>query len=366
MLSCTGLLKKIFRKRINMFNKKGFKKAGLCIVTALVIMGTSGCNTKIKPNYGYNPTDHVELGQYKGIEYSVDEEGIEKDIINKRILSDQKDNITYQEITSRGAKEADKVTVDFSATINGLQVSGFSNNDYEIVLGTDSFVVDGFVDALYGMKAGEHKIVQLVVPEDFTQAAEYAGKKIVFEITMTKLEQATTPMITDAYVKENFGVDTVEQYKQKLKEELQSDIDEEIEEQKKSEVLKKLQDTCKVISFPEEFYNRKKDEYESAVKMYSLMKNQSVDEYCQENMNMSFEEYVKRNVSQEMIMCAIAEKEGLTVTEYEYKGDLEQFASDNGYGDKETFKNKFGKDKIVVAMLMQKAQDFVIESAVRK
>ena len=120
-----------------MFNKKGFKKAGLCIVTALVIMGTSGCNTKIKPNYGYNPTDHVELGQYKGIEYSVDEEGIEKDIINKRILSDQKDNITYQEITSRGAKEADKVTVDFSATINGLQVSGFSNNDYEIVLGTD-------------------------------------------------------------------------------------------------------------------------------------------------------------------------------------------------------------------------------------
>ena len=64
-----------------MFNKKGFKKAGLCIVTALVIMGTSGCNTKIKPNYGYNPTDHVELGQYKGIEYSVDEEGIEKDII---------------------------------------------------------------------------------------------------------------------------------------------------------------------------------------------------------------------------------------------------------------------------------------------
>ena len=117
----------------NMFNKKGFKKAGLCIVTALVIMGTSGCNTKIKPNYGYNPTDHVELGQYKGIEYSVDEEGIEKDIINKRILSDQKDNITYQEITSRGAKEADKVTVDFSATINGLQVSGFSNNDYEIV-----------------------------------------------------------------------------------------------------------------------------------------------------------------------------------------------------------------------------------------
>ena len=47
MLSCTRLFRKIFRKRINMFNNKGIKKAGLCVVIAHVFMGTSGGNTKI-------------------------------------------------------------------------------------------------------------------------------------------------------------------------------------------------------------------------------------------------------------------------------------------------------------------------------
>ena len=79
---------------------------------------------------------------------------------------------------------------------------------------------------------------------------------------------------------------------------------------------------------------------------------------------MSFDDYVKKNIAQEMIICAIAEKEGITVTEYEYKGDLEQFASDNNYGDKTAFEGKYGKDKIVVAMVMQKTQDFIIENAV--
>ena len=349
---------------IYMRNISAVKKISACIALVLLTIGTFGCNTKITPSYGYNPTDYVQLGEYKGLKYSVDTDAIEKKLINDRITSDQKDNITYQEVTSRGAVDTDKVTLDFSASINGLTVDGFSDNDYELVLGTDTFYIDGFVDELYGMKTGETKIAQLVVPETFTQASEYAGKKIVFEITMTKIEQPNVPMITDAYVQAHFDVNTADEYRQKIKEELADSINEEIEEQTKNAILIQLQEVCKVTGYPEDFLNTKKDEYESSIKMYSLMKNQTVDEYCQENMNMSFDDYVKKNIAQEMIICAIAEKEGITVTEYEYKGDLEQFASDNNYGDKTAFEEKYGKDKIVVAMVMQKTQDFIIENAV--
>lgn len=347
-----------------MRNINAVKKIGACMAAVIMAASALGCNTKIEASYGYDPLEYVQLGEYKGIKYSVDTKAIETELINERMTSDQKDNTTYQEITSRGAVDTDRVTVDFSASINGLTVDGFSDNDYEIVLGKDTFYVDGFTDALYGMKTGDHKIVQLVVPETFTQAAEYAGKKIVFEITMTKLEQANVPMITDAYVKANYEVDTVDEYRQKIKEELTDSINEEIEEQKRNEILIQLQEICSVTGYPEEFLNTKTEEYESAVKMYSLMKNQTVDEYCQENMNMSFDDYVKKNVAQEMIICAIAKQEGICVTEYEYKGDLEQFAFDNNYGNKTAFEEKYGKDKIVAAMTMQKAQDFIIENAV--
>ena len=37
-------------------------------VTAAMVMSvmmTTACNSKIKVDYGYNPTDYVELGDYK-------------------------------------------------------------------------------------------------------------------------------------------------------------------------------------------------------------------------------------------------------------------------------------------------------------
>ena len=39
------------------------------------------------------------------------------------------------------------------------------------------------------------------------------------------------------------------------------------------------------------------------------------------------------------------------------------FAGDNGYSDENAFVEKFGKDSVVKAMLVQKAQDYVIEHA---
>ena len=79
---------------------------------------------------------------------------------------------------------------------------------------------------------------------------------------------------------------------------------------------------------------------------------------------MSFDDYVKKAVIQELIFQLIVEQEDLTITEYEYKGDLESFADKMGYSDKNTFVEKYGKDKIVKNMLLQKAQDIVMNSAV--
>ena len=61
---------------------------------------------------------------------------------------------------------------------------------------------------------------------------------------------------------------------------------------------------------------------------------------------------------------SIIEQEDLSITDYEYKGDLESFADKMGFTNKDSFVEKYGKDKIVRAMLLQKAQDVVMNSAV--
>ena len=330
----------------------------------MAVMMTA-CNTKIKVDYGYDPNDYVKLGQYKGIEADVDAEGIENDLIEKRIKSDVKENTTYTEV-AREAREGDKVIVDFTGSIGGSVVDGFSNSDYELILGEDTFVVDGFIDALYGMKAGDLKVVTLKVPNNFTQVAEYAGSKIVYEITVQAVNQPNVPMITDAYVQENLSFNTVEEYRASVKAELQETIDEQIKEEKMSKVLTQLQDNCEILGYPEEYLQQKTSEYDTSIKYYAMMLNQSNDEYCQEHFGLTFDEYVKKAVAQSMIMQVIIEKENMYITEYQYKEELEQFAKDRGFSSKDTFTERYDKDTIVKGMLIEKAQDFVLDNAVYK
>ena len=71
-------------------------------------------------------------------------------------------------------------------------------------------------------------------------------------------------------------------------------------------------------------------------------------------------------LNKEMILQAIADKENISIKDYDYKGELPQFAKDRGYSDKDSFVEKYGKDKIVKNMIIQKAQDIVMDNAVYK
>ena len=128
--------------------KNILKKISIGLLSAAMMVSMTACNTKIKVTYDYKAEDYVTLGEYKGIEVSVDADAIENNLINTRIQNDLESNTTYVE-TTRAAQADDKVTIDFKGSIGGEQVSGFSDNDYSIVLGKDTFTVEGFVDELY-------------------------------------------------------------------------------------------------------------------------------------------------------------------------------------------------------------------------
>lgn len=339
---------------------KRLSSLALVAVTATSLVA---CNSKIKVSFDCNAEDYVTLGQYKGIEVTVDTTAIRDSLVNEKVQNDL-DEVTEYSGVSRGAQDDDQLTLSFTGTIGGNSVDGFSSDSYTLVLGKDSFVIPGFTDALYNMKAGEQKIITLTIPEGIKDAEDYANKRIVYEIKMEKVEQPIVPMITDAYAKENFGYDTVAEYREALANDMKDTIDENIQNAKKQAVLEKLQDNAEVKGYPEDIVNSKSEDLERSIKFYSTMYGMSVDEYCQDRYGISFDEYVKRSVTQELIMQLIAQKEDLSVTEYEYKGNLASFAKDNGYSDEEKFVNDFGKDKIVKNMLLQKAVDVVMDSAV--
>ena len=343
--------------------KSILKKIGVCAVLTAMMTGMLACDKKLDVTFNYDAGQYLELGQYKGIEVELDIDSIGDKLVESKIQSDAKANTTYTSV-NREAKDTDRVNLDFYGSVEGTVRNEFSDEDYELVLGTDSFIIDGFIDELYGMKAGDTKIVTLQIPEDFSQDADYAGKRIVYEITMNKVEQGTVPMITDAYVKQAYGCETVAEYKEKVQQEINEGIASEVLDAKKKVVFKALLDNCEMKSYPEEELNTKKEEYEKSIKYYSLMRDMTVDQYCMQMFGVSFDDYVKNSIKQDAIMQLIIKQEDLSITESEYKKNLESFATQMGYSNKDSFVEKYGKDRIVFAMLIQKAENVVLDSAV--
>ena len=344
--------------------KKNILKKMTVAALSVACLLTTACNTVIKVSYDYNVDDYVELGQYENIKVTVDKSSIEAKRVEAKIKSDTEDNTTYTEV-SRAAVEEDQLLVSYSATIGGTSADGLTNTDgTTMILGKDSLPLNltELDEALYGMKAGETKVIIVNIPEDYSNDY-YAGAKAVFELSVQTVAQPNVPMITDAYVKEAFGYDTVAEYKTHVKEAVASDVEDDVNAEIEKLVLSSLQETCKVSDIPEALLEELNTRYEESIGFYANYVQVSRDEYCMDLYDCTFEEYVKKSAKQQLIMEAIIKDLNIEIREYDYNGDLKLFAGENGYSNEKSFEEKFGKDSIVKAMLVQKAQDYVIDHA---
>ena len=342
--------------------KKGILKS-TCVAIAIIssIAIVTGCNKKLDVKFDCTASDYVKLGEYKGIAVSVDQDAIIKSYVDKKIQSDL-DSVTTYSSTNRVSQAADQITLSFTGTIAGETIDGFSSDSYSLVLGKDTFKVPGFVEALYGIKAGDVKVVVLTVPDPFTDEPEYAGKRIVYNITVIKVEAPVVPQITDAYVQKNFSSNTVADYKAALQASMQKEIDKEINDKTKETALLAIQNNAEIISYPQDLLDAKISELDKSISFYSTMYKMTVEEYCQSRYGVSLEDYAKKALVQSLVLQEIIEKENLSVDEYYYKGNIATFSSDNGYSDADAFVKKYGKDLIVKNMLIQKAVNLVMEN----
>ena len=96
---------------------------------AVSMLMVTACNSKIKVDYGYNPTDYVELGDYKGITADVDVTAITNKVVEDKISEQMDDQTTYTDV-NRGAQKSDKVTFSYSGTSGGLAVGREKNFIY--------------------------------------------------------------------------------------------------------------------------------------------------------------------------------------------------------------------------------------------
>ena len=162
----------------------------------------------------------VEIGSYKGLkirsyEYNVTDEDVDKEA--NRILLSKADDVA---VSDRPCKTGDIVKIDFSGSVDGVKFPGGTAEDYDLELGSGAFI-PGFEEQVEGMSVGEEKNITVKFPDDY-QADDLKGKEAVFEIKLKGITEKKYPELTDEFVKANGGCETVEEYKKKCRERLES------------------------------------------------------------------------------------------------------------------------------------------------
>ena len=129
----------------------------------------------------------VTLGDYKGIEAPKAEVNVTDEQVEAE-LNTMAQNVASTETVERAAQMGDTANIDFEGFDNGVAFEGGKGNNFDLKLGSGSFV-PGFEEQVVGMTAGEEKDIDITFPEDYH--AELAGKAVVFHVKCNKIGRAS-------------------------------------------------------------------------------------------------------------------------------------------------------------------------------
>jgi len=146
---------------------------------------------------------------------------------------------TTFEPVSRAAQAGDRVLVDFTGTIDGVEFPGGQARDFPITLG-EARMLPEFEAAVGGMQAGATKSFPLTFPADY-HGKEVAGRVAQFELTVKQVAEARLPALDETFAKA-FGIASgkVEDLRSEVESNLRLELKRKVEATLKDQALKGL------------------------------------------------------------------------------------------------------------------------------
>ena len=328
------------------------------------------------PKPEYDIFDYIEIDDeaYKELTILVDpaqkatDEEVEQEINNNITYSEDYDEIIEKK-TKGKVKTGDVVNIDYVGTKDGEAFDGGTAEGYDLEIGSGSFI-DGFEDGLIGKEIGSEVDLDLTFPEDYG-VEDLNGADVVFHVTLNYV--AETPELTDELVKKLSGdeYDNVDDYVESVRSQIQANYDEEYKNNAYTQIMEKLIELYPIEEYPEEnvdYYVN--DIMEKYIKPYASMYGMSLEDFISAAYNgLTEDEFLEQQVipsaqaslAQEIILSAIADKEGITMTDPELDKLLEEYADEYGVTVDELIAGT-DRETIRSSELQQKVMNWLFEN----
>ena len=309
----------------------------------------------------------VVLGQYKGLEVPQNHETFDESKVDEEMLNVQKRNARLIDV-EREAKLGDHATIDFAGFIDGEQFDGGTAENYDIELGSNTFV-PGFEEQIVGMKAGDERDVVVTFPENYV--AELAGKEATFKVTVKSVKEPELPELDDELAKDISDYETIAEYRDHVREDLEKQFNEEQESDYATRLMKAAVDNM-TVEIPEPMVLAKLDEqlrnYISTMGVSpeltreQVLASMGLDEK-------TFQEIMRPQamfeISTDLLLDAIVKAENIELDEGELD-EMYQKMADEYKMEVDQIKQYVDEKIIVLDMKRRKAAQLIRDTAVDK
>ncbi|EOS52183.1 trigger factor [Lachnospiraceae bacterium MD335] len=313
----------------------------------------------------------VTLGVYKGVEVEKTDASVTDEEVDAAIERERESSARTVSVEDRAVQDGDMTTLDFEGFVDGVAFEGGKGENYPLTIGSNTFI-PGFEEQLIGAELDKEVEVNVTFPEDY-QAQELAGKPAVFKCTIKEIKEKQLPDLDDEFASEVSEVETLAEYKESVKKDLEEKKAEEAKLEKEDKVVDAIIAAAKMdipAAMLETQQRQMAEDFAQRIQMQGI----SIDQYFQITglTRAAFLEQIKpqaqKRIQSRLVLEAVAKAENIGASDEEYNEEIKKMA-DAYQMDIEEINDMIGefeKKSIREDICIRKAADFVVENAVEK
>ncbi len=307
----------------------------------------------------------VELGDYKAIEIEKASREVSETMIEAKLKSIQDMNARLVDASDRAVENGDLVTIDYSGSVDGEKFEGGTAESYELEIGSETFI-PGFEEQIVGKKIDEEVEVKVTFPEDYHQE-DLAAKEAIFEVKLHAIKVKELPELDDEFAKDVSEFDSLDEYKESLKEEIKKDVEASADIEEENKIVEAVVGTSKV-DIPDSMIEAQLDNEVREFGQRLQMQGIPLEQYfeftgtTEDQLRDQMREVATERVKGDLVLEAIGEAEEMEVTEEERVAELVKLAELYKQEDTDKFVEEMQKGDISFldkALLNQKVIDFL-------
>lgn len=304
-------------------------------------------------------SEYVTLGDYDAIPLEQTVYEITDDMVQSRI-EEELELYGEEKEQDRPIQEGDIVYANVSYTPQSTSETT-TDEEFYTTVGYEEYGAE-FDQNLIGASAGDTLDFSVSYTED-DMMLDWAGDTVDFKVEISSVCTLELPVFDDTFVQENYGYNSTADYESAVREILSAEYEENSYSEAAENLLMAAIDLTTFSGYPQELFDSCKEEM---LNFYTAFIDGDTEQDVYDTFGITKEDFdaeILSTVNRRLLISAYCQENDITVTQDEYFGYVEQFASYFGESDVVSFEENYTRESLVESLYESKVASVLYEKA---